>query len=976
MEAEIRLQRQHRASGKQGAVIDSAWLLDPANKSGADPATPQKSQRQDLLERRAALLAWLDPAAILDPNEPVSIADTDLAAVLAACEIVVTSDGPRRRLAPDVRRAALKRMATRPVLNEVLAGLSYSTEDPIQRMLVELVKGESPAIERLDRNALAALLVVTDWFDGILDGLPDPAKIRARLAREDLVAPLRNLAKTFVGREQELDQLRSYLGDVPQGSSTSAIARGTRAIINLATSVAASLGASAAAGRPLFIHGIGGVGKSTLVAHFGLELADHAIPFVFLDLDRPHLDPRKPTTLLAEAARQLRVQLPTGAAAAQKLAEDLDAINLNIGERVESESISGVDLHNVVDAFCKFVHANTSRNLPFIIDTFEVAQSLGDSPVYLVREMLAQLRQGIPNFRPMICGRVLPDATRFPAEPLALTEFDLPSAEFFLARQFEEMNPPRSALAQDADTIAIAVRSVERTPLALGLTAQLIADHGIDTVRSSSIFGIVLRTKDAAFLYSRVLNEIPEGPMRKLAKPGLVLRRLSPAVIKDVLSGICALDIRDEVQAQALFENFAGQVSLVEREPGNMLRHRPDVRRLMLPALEREVGHTKVSAIDQAAVEFHAKSDDPVSRAEELYHRLRLSDIENFDARWRPDVADRLRDAMEDFEPQRGWAGLPEARVALSLKLGLTPDAEALNFAGNAQWERATATRVAVLLQQAQFQEALKVLHERPDRSPASQLYRQEAEALMGVSRFQDALAIATRGVASAQDAGDNEMLFENAQLAARACEATNDKAGALNWVSQATAAAVWLGQADKLLRAAVLQSRLGDWTTTAVGQLDPALQQKVQNLLKSNLADIASAPLLRALAAATGDNTISRTVLRRLGVERMSPGLSQDLAVLIAGIAGGDGVSPQSVRAILASANESIPAANATVDAWSQWLAHTSGTALGNALAELSGEKNEYGVTPKVMDWISRYFREIAAAPQAQAAASAASAG
>ena len=107
-----------------------------------------------------------------------------------------------------------------------------------------------------------------------------------------------------------------------------------------------------------------------------------------------------------------------------------------------------------------------------------------------------------------------------------------------------------------------------------------------------------------------------------------------------------------------------------------------------------------------------------------------------------------------------------------------------------------------------------------------------------------------------------------------------------------------------------------------------------------------------------------------------MSPGLSQDLAALIAGIAGGDSVSPQSVRAILASANESIPVANATADAWSQWLAHTSGTALGNALAELSGEKNEYGVTPKVMDWISRYFREIAAAPQAQPAASAASAG
>lgn len=62
-------------------------------------------------------------------------------------------------------------------------------------------------------------------MDGILDNLPEPAKIRARLAREDLVAPLRHLAKNFIGREPELDQLRGYLGDVSQRS---AIRRGKK----------------------------------------------------------------------------------------------------------------------------------------------------------------------------------------------------------------------------------------------------------------------------------------------------------------------------------------------------------------------------------------------------------------------------------------------------------------------------------------------------------------------------------------------------------------------------------------------------------------------------------------------------------------------------------------------------------------------------------------------------------------------------
>jgi tetratricopeptide (TPR) repeat protein len=448
-----------------------------------------------------------------------------------------------------------------------------------------------------------------------------------------------------------------------------------------------------------------------------------------------------------------------------------------------------------------------------------------------------------------------------------------------------------------------------------------------------------------------------------------VLRRLSPVIIMEVLSKLCDLNVTTDQEARSLFEDFSRQISLVEREPGDILRHRPDVRRLMLPALEREVGRTMVRAIDEAAVKFHSRFDDPIFRAEELYHRLRLSDIENFELRWRDDVVERLREAMEDFEPQRGWVGVPEARVALSLKLGLTPDSAALEVADLAQWERATATRVSVLLQQGQFDAALKVLHERDVRVAASPLFRQEAEALMGLSAFPEALAVAEKGVNSARDVGDTETVFENAHLAARACEATGNKEGAQNWLNQATEAAIRLGQAEKLLRAALLRSRLENWVTTAVEQVLPSLLPAAQNLLKWSAANIVTgAPTLRALAAAAGgEDTIRRSVLRRLGIERLSPALSDELATLIAKIAGGDGISAQSVRAILASANESIPEPDAAPAAWSQWLAHTSGRGLGNALAELSKDDNEYGVTAEVMAWIVRYFKEVAAAPEAQ---------
>ena len=63
----------------------------------------------------------------------------------------------------------------------MLDTLPLSDEDPIQRMLASVVKGKKLAIEKLDRNELAALLVVRDWMDGILDELPDAAKIRRGL---------------------------------------------------------------------------------------------------------------------------------------------------------------------------------------------------------------------------------------------------------------------------------------------------------------------------------------------------------------------------------------------------------------------------------------------------------------------------------------------------------------------------------------------------------------------------------------------------------------------------------------------------------------------------------------------------------------------------------------------------------------------------------------------------------------------------
>jgi hypothetical protein len=86
-------------------------------------------------------------------------------------------------------------------------------------------------------------------------------------------------------------------------------------------------------------------------------------------------------------------------------------------------------------------------------------------------------------------------------------------------------------------------------------------------------------------LYQRLLHHITDPEVRKLAHPGLVLRRITPGIIRDVLAEPCGLEVEDAVAAQRLFERLRNQVSLVAPAEPGILRHRPDVRRMMLPLI-------------------------------------------------------------------------------------------------------------------------------------------------------------------------------------------------------------------------------------------------------------------------------------------------------------------------------------------------------------------------------------------------------
>jgi tetratricopeptide (TPR) repeat protein len=914
--------------------LDGDVLLAAVRQSLSSSSLPAQPPLIDLMERRAALLAWFEPEWIT-AGERGDDRDEALAAVTAASEIVVTAEGRKRRLIVDVRRAALKRLQTREAMQALLNTIDRPANDPVQTILERFLDNQTIDTTKLPRTELVALLTVLDWFEGIVEHKFDRGGIRAQLAREDLLAPLRNIGgpDIFFGREAELDRMRRFVGELGQSTWLRAAAA------TIASAVSSD-------DLPLFVFGPGGVGKSSLVARFLLEHADAGLIFAYLDLDRPHLDGRRPFTLLAEAARQIGAQVSAATAPAQAIADDLATAAAELGH---SEAATGRDQDLLLSRFAKFIQASVGaeRPIPFIVDTFEQVQSVSGAHLTVIRHMAEQLQKMLPNVRPVFCGRVLPNPNEFPCTPLELSQLEEQAAILFLAHQLKNRFFNVSVGPQD---LLLAAQSVKRTPLGLRLAAQLIAEHGVAAVQAPRFLWLIKRTSDEAFLYRRILDHLPPGPIRKLAVPGLVLRRLSPDIVRSLLADLCGLPGIDDAGAHKLFEELRLQVSLVEDEGNETVRHRPDVRLLMLPDLEREVGRETMRALDRAAVSYYASREGASARAEELYHLLRLGEIEQFKSRWTTEAGDRLRDAREDFPTN------PEARVALALALGDSPDTSDIALADQAHWERGVAARVDILLRQGAYESAVSELRARKDRLPASRLYCQEAEALMGLRRYDEAEKIAVQGNEQALAQGDNDIAFETAHIASRAAEAAGNLDRARAHLQRALDAAAQLGRPEQLLRVAGLRARLGGATRD-----DPGLQQAFARLADRFLggSEGTDAATLRALAAAAGPSNawIERAVLRRLGVEALSDQLRADLAALLAKIASASDLPSQSARAALAVAGDRMPDPSASEEDWGKWLAQTSGTALGHALAELAGPDRGYPFANEIAGWISRYF-------------------
>lgn len=504
-------------------------------------------------------------------------------------------------LLPDERLNALRQLLTGSQLEHVLANAPKPwPEDVFGSVLRQILSGKGAKIavgrgRESDDDLLAHLRHNAAILDATQFAREIPAvasEMVERLERQakrqiQLLQRRRDLTTVLPRRHFGYDAIRRRLSNFLRGGTVES--------------------------RPVLLTGTGGIGKSAVLARMlqTWQSRKDAPVTIILDFDRPRFKSGSPF----EIAREFLNQLATGvqrtiepASAATEIARKLRDLRSNLissgtgGEQRDHGSQAGF-LESVIPTWFEENWANPLRMQPIAMafDSFEAVDRQGGEVVRLIMDVERRLRSQLPELRTVLSGRAAP----LPEEELE---------EYFgsVRRQFnlDGLDEHSGALLLEEEDIRLAGetgepvlrdedmrRNVSRIllghPLALLIFAQYAQSHTgdvtklVDDLERDRAFQAEFAHR---FLYERILDRIDDDDVRKLAHPGLVLRQINEDLIRFVLAEPC-LDLpadteMEQARVTKLREKLENEYWLVE--PGEEpfpLRHRPDVRRLMVSGL-------------------------------------------------------------------------------------------------------------------------------------------------------------------------------------------------------------------------------------------------------------------------------------------------------------------------------------------------------------------------------------------------------
>jgi hypothetical protein len=489
------------------------------------------------------------------------------------------------------------------------------------------------------------------------------------------------------------------------------------------------------------VTGIGGAGKSTVLAEFmrpylaRVAAADpDATAVVVIDFDRLQFRLDAELELSFEVSRQLGAAAPVAGADFSALRYQFREVRRVAGGDVwanhtsaENDSRGALGFERDAGLLVR-MHGLDRRRVLLVLDTFEEWQrdraaadadrKPGNDPESRVLAWIDRLRvhMGLGGLRVVVSGRagIGPAAGIGEADTERLADLAPEEARGLL--EGLGLNP------QQATALATVVGG---NPLTLRVAARFFGrldpveregflDGGVEA--AEGLDGDIRR----AVLYDRFLGHISDPRVRMLAHPGLLLRRVTPALVRQVLAPLCGLGPIDDDEAALLTRRLAAEVWLVKETPDG-LRHQPDVRRAMVRLMaDDETYAAAARAIHEAAVAWYEGDSDDLPReqaqVEAFYHRLMLLDPDAEIPPWMVDAAG-LRRAVALGE---SVAELPP-RIAAQVRVlrgdDVTgADADALP---EAVWARWVDRRGGALVEADEAAQALALLgHREPPTEP------------------------------------------------------------------------------------------------------------------------------------------------------------------------------------------------------------------------------------------------------------------
>jgi AAA ATPase-like protein len=573
------------------------------------PTVPPEAVRTVLA--RAALSGAVEPKALVHDVHADDV-DRLLDVVSADFDRLLVEGRWAWTLTAGTRAEVLARLSAGDGLGGALDDVARIPTDTAGRLLRELAGAD--AGRRLGGLAGTAAQQALTWAVPLGGVAGELAEVRRRAG----VTAIRDGYSTLLdhpvrGRDAELRRLRDFIAE--RGDPDNPV--------------------------PLLaVTGVGGAGKSTVLAELvGSHLdriieGDPTAPVVIvIDFDRVAFRGDSEVELSFEVTRQLGYAAPIASADFSVLRHQTREERRETGDDVsqssnryesDSRSRSGFDAEASI---LVRMHGLENRPVVLVLDTFEewqrdrpnpgLPRSSWNDPENRIAEWILRLnhQMGLRGLRVIVSGRAGVSGMDWVAarRPIRLGSLGRGSA----IRVLRDLDIRRRAASSLVDAVG-------GNPLMLRVAARLYAKLTPEERQgflstAGETHGKLSQEVRQAVLFDRFLNHIRDKDVRRLAHPGLVLRLVTPDLVRHVLARHCGLGEIDQRTAEGLVDRLSDEVWLV-KSTRDGLRHQPDVRRSMLRMMQADPAHADtVRRIHQEAVDWY-QGDSP----ERLYHALML----------------------------------------------------------------------------------------------------------------------------------------------------------------------------------------------------------------------------------------------------------------------------------------------------------------------------------------------------------------